>query len=105
MTVEHTYGGLQAEDYGVLKAIRELFQTNNQSPQAVLEYVRDTFRAAQAKPIDCSKNDQKNEQFCLLPLIPSVISFADFTTNRRKQSFCRFGTLDASRFGNEKTPK
>ena len=35
----------------------------------------------------------KNEQFCLLPLIPSVISFADFTTDRRKQSFCRFGFL------------
>jgi hypothetical protein len=66
LTVEQTYGGLQAEDYGVLKAIREAIpDANNQSPQAVLEYVRDTLRAAPAKPIDCSKNTQNtNSSIC-----------------------------------------
>jgi hypothetical protein len=49
LTVEQTYGGLSAEDYAVLRAIREVIpDANNQSPQAVLEYVLDTLRAAQA---------------------------------------------------------
>jgi hypothetical protein len=43
---------LQAEDYAVLRAIRKaISDANNQSPQAVLEHVRDTLAAAQAKQI------------------------------------------------------
>ena len=43
---------LQAEDYAVLTAIRKaISDANNQSPQAVLEHVRDTLAAAQAKQI------------------------------------------------------
>jgi hypothetical protein len=42
LTVEQTYGVLSAEDYAVLRAIREAIpDANNQSPQAVLEYVSD----------------------------------------------------------------
>jgi hypothetical protein len=49
LTVEQIHGGLSAEDYAVLRAIRDAIpDANNQSPQAVLEYVRDTLRAAQA---------------------------------------------------------
>jgi hypothetical protein len=48
LTVERTYGGLSAEDYAVLRAIREAIpDANNQSP---LVYVSDALRAAQAKP-------------------------------------------------------
>jgi hypothetical protein len=47
LTVEQTYGGLSADDYAALRAIREAIpDANSQSPQAVLEYVRDTLRAA-----------------------------------------------------------
>jgi hypothetical protein len=43
---------LQAEDYAVLRAIRKaISDADNQSPQAVLEHVRDTLAAAQAKQI------------------------------------------------------
>ena len=42
LTVEQAYAGLSAEDYAVLRAIREAIpEANNQSPQAVLEYVLD----------------------------------------------------------------
>jgi hypothetical protein len=52
LAVEQTYAGLQAEDYAVLRAIRKAIpDANNQSPQAVLEHVRDTLAAAQAKQI------------------------------------------------------
>jgi hypothetical protein len=47
LAAEQTYAGLSPDDYAVLRAIREAIpEANNQSPQAVLEYVRDTLRAA-----------------------------------------------------------
>jgi Family of unknown function (DUF5681) len=49
LTVEQTYTGLGPDEYAILRAIRDsLPEANSQSPQAVLEYVRDTLRAAQA---------------------------------------------------------
>jgi hypothetical protein len=51
LTAERTYGGLSAEDYAVLRAIREAIpDANNQSPQAVPEYVSD---GCSSQRIDC----------------------------------------------------
>jgi hypothetical protein len=42
LAVERAYGGLSPEDHAMLRAIREAIpDANNQSPQAVLEYVSD----------------------------------------------------------------
>jgi len=52
LTVEQTYSGLQAEDYAILRAIKEaLPSANSQSPEQVFSYVRDVLRAAQNKPL------------------------------------------------------
>ena len=56
LTVEQTYSGLQAEDYAILRAIKEaLPSANSQSPEQVFSYVRDVLRAAQSKPLLISK--------------------------------------------------
>jgi hypothetical protein len=52
VSVEQTFGGLTAEDLAIFRAIREAIpDANARSPAEVLEYVRDTLRAADAKPI------------------------------------------------------
>ena len=52
LTLEQTYSGLQAEDYAILRAIKEaLPSANSQSPEQVFSYVRDVLRAAQSKPL------------------------------------------------------
>ena len=45
-------GGLQPDDVAILRAIKEAIpNAGERSPQEVLEYVRDTLRAAEAKVI------------------------------------------------------
>ena len=45
-------GGLQPDDIAILRAIKEAIpNAGERSPQEVLEYVRDTLRAAEAKVI------------------------------------------------------
>jgi hypothetical protein len=51
-TIEASYGGLTPEDYAILSAIKEsLPAANSESPQAVLEFVRDAVREKLAKPV------------------------------------------------------
>jgi hypothetical protein len=46
LTLEQTYGGLTPADYAILQAIKEsLPAANSESPQAILEFVRDAVRA------------------------------------------------------------
>ena len=54
ITLEQTYpGGLDASDIAILRAIKDSIpDADARSPQEVLEYVRDTLRAAEAKPIE-----------------------------------------------------
>ena len=50
-------GGLDATDVAILRAIKEAIpNAGERSPQEVLEYVRDTLRAADAKVIESSKD-------------------------------------------------
>ena len=50
-------GGLDATDVAILRAIKEAIpNAGERSPQEVLEYVRDTLRAADAKVIELSKD-------------------------------------------------
>jgi hypothetical protein len=52
LTIEQSFGGLTAEDVAIFQAIRECIpDANSRSPAEVLEYVRDTLRAADAKPL------------------------------------------------------
>ena len=54
LTVEQTYSGLDPADYAILRAIKEsLPAANSESPQAVLEFVRDAVQAAAARTIEC----------------------------------------------------
>jgi hypothetical protein len=51
-TIEASYGGLTPEDYAILSAIKEsLPAANSESPQAVLEFVRDAVREKLARPV------------------------------------------------------
>jgi hypothetical protein len=53
VTMEQTFGGLSPEDLAIFQAIREAIpEANSRSPAEVLEYVRDTLRAADAKLIE-----------------------------------------------------
>ena len=53
LTIEQTFSGLSAEDLAIFQAIRECIpDANSRSPAGVLEYVRDTLRAADAKLIE-----------------------------------------------------
>jgi hypothetical protein len=53
VSIEQTFGGLSAEDYAVLQAIKQAVpNASSRSPSEVLEYVRDTLRAAEAKVIE-----------------------------------------------------
>ena len=53
LTIEQTFSGLSAEDLAICQAIRECIpDANSRSPAGVLEYVRDTLRAADAKLIE-----------------------------------------------------
>lgn len=52
ITIEQGYGGLDPNDVAILRAIKDAIpNANSRSPTEVLEYVRDTLRAAQAKQI------------------------------------------------------
>jgi hypothetical protein len=52
VSIERTYGGLDATDYAILKAIREAIPAaNSRTPEEVLAYVRDTLMAADAKVV------------------------------------------------------
>ena len=52
VSIERTYGGLDATDYAILKAIREAIPAaNSRAPEEVLAYVRDTLMAADAKVV------------------------------------------------------
>ena len=53
ISIEQSYpGGLQPDDIAILRAIKEAIpNAGERSPQEVLEYVRDTLRAADAKVI------------------------------------------------------
>jgi hypothetical protein len=52
LTVEQTFGGLDAADLAVLQAIRELIpDANSRSPADVLAYVRDALAAHAATPV------------------------------------------------------
>jgi hypothetical protein len=53
LTIKETYGGLDATDFAILRAIRDSIpDASSRSPTEVLEYVRDTLGAAGAKTID-----------------------------------------------------
>ncbi len=53
LTIEQSFAGLSPEDYAIVQGIKErLPAANSESPQAVLEFVRDAVRAHAAKPID-----------------------------------------------------
>jgi hypothetical protein len=61
LTVEQTYGGLDQADYAILRAIKEsLPAANSESPQAVLEFVRDAVQAAAATTIECMEKPSEN---------------------------------------------
>ena len=57
-TIEAGHGGLDPADYAILQAIKEsLPAANSESPQAILEFVRDAVRAhASTNLIDCVEN-------------------------------------------------
>jgi hypothetical protein len=53
LTINETYGGLNADDMAILAAIKQSIpDANSRSPAEVLAYVRDTLRAADAKLIE-----------------------------------------------------
>jgi hypothetical protein len=53
VSIEQTFGGLSAEDYAILQAIKQAVpDASSRSPADVLGYVRDTLRAADAKMIE-----------------------------------------------------
>jgi hypothetical protein len=57
LTVEQTYSGLSPEGLAILQGIKEsLPAANSESPQAVLEFVRDAVRAHAATVIEDCKN-------------------------------------------------
>ena len=61
LTVEQTYSGLDPADYAILRAIKEsLPAANCESPQAVLEFVRDAVHAAASKTIECMEKPSEN---------------------------------------------
>ena len=61
LTVEQTYSGLDPADYAILRAIKEsLPAANSESPQAVLEFVRDAVQAAAARTIECMEKPSEN---------------------------------------------
>jgi hypothetical protein len=56
LSIEQNYGGLDENDLAVLRAIKEAIpNANSRSPTEVLEYARDTLRAADAKTITVHK--------------------------------------------------
>ena len=72
VTVEQQLpGNLSMEDWQVMKeiiaAVRQAIpDAANAPPGAVLEHVLGALQAVEAKIINCSKNELKNEQFYLL---------------------------------------
>ncbi len=53
LTIEQSFAGLDPTDYAILQGIKEsLPAANSESPQAVLEFVRDAMRAHAAKVIE-----------------------------------------------------
>lgn len=63
ITLEQTYpGGLDASDIAILRAIKDSIpDADARSPQEVLEYVRDTLRAAEAKPIEAAHTENPSK--------------------------------------------
>jgi hypothetical protein len=62
LTVEQTFGGLSAEDYAVLQAIKEAIpDASSRSPAEVLQYTLDALRQADAKVIEADENDYSSD--------------------------------------------
>ena len=56
-TIEAGHGGLDPADYAILQAIKEsLPAANSESPQVILEYVKEAVRAHAAKTIEDCKS-------------------------------------------------
>lgn len=63
LTITQNYGALDPADIAILRAIKDAIpDANNREPTSVLEYVRDTLRAAQAKPISSFPSASRNVQ-------------------------------------------
>src|SRR4029079_15233973 len=61
LTVEPTYGGLDPADYAILRAIKDsLPAANSESPQAVLEFIRDAVQAAAARTSEAMETPSEN---------------------------------------------
>jgi hypothetical protein len=58
VSIEQTFGGLSAEDYAILQAIKQAVpDASSRSPTDVLQYTLDALRQADAKLIeDCAEN-------------------------------------------------
>jgi hypothetical protein len=57
LTINEGFGALSPDDYAVLKAIRESVpDANNQSPQAVFDFVKQAVQAHSAKLIEAPRN-------------------------------------------------
>jgi hypothetical protein len=51
LTIEQTYGGLDASDYAILRAIKQsLPGANSRSPEAILKFVEEAVREKAARP-------------------------------------------------------
>ena len=56
-TIEAGHGGLDPADYAILQAVKEsLPASNSESPQVILEYVKEAVRAHAAKTIEDCKS-------------------------------------------------
>ena len=62
LTIKETYGGLDATDYAVLRAIREAIpDASNRPPNEVFQHVPETLRSAEAKLIESTHTENPSE--------------------------------------------